>query len=151
MATLDLAELLIGKGYAVHGLMRRASTFSTARIDHVYQDPHESAASLTLHFADLMPATRVTSSIVELLEFLVKLGGEMIVKPLDGRGGEGIFHVHQQDRNLRSILEQSLDVELGKAVNEPIQTPDGAAVLEVAQKVLKAHRDQVVTTNWCGL
>ena len=51
-----LAELLISKGYAVHGLMRRASTFSTARIDHVYQDPHESVASLTLHFADLTDA-----------------------------------------------------------------------------------------------
>ena len=51
-----LAELLISKGYAVHGLMRRASTFNTARIDHVYQDPHESAASLTLHFADLTDA-----------------------------------------------------------------------------------------------
>ena len=51
----------------------------------------------------------------------------------------------------RSILKQSLDVELGKAINEPIQNPDGTAVLEVAQKVLKAHRDQVVTTNWCGL
>ena len=51
-----LAELLIAKGYAVHGLMRRASTFNTARIDHIYQDPHESAASLELHFADLTDA-----------------------------------------------------------------------------------------------
>jgi len=64
-----------------------------------------------LHFADLMPATRVTSSIIELLEFLAKLGGEMIVKPLDGRGGEGIFHVRQEDRNLRSILEQATRFE----------------------------------------
>lgn len=51
----------------------------------------------------------------------------------------------------RAILEQSLDVELGKAANEAIQNPDGTAILEVAQKVLKAHRDQVVTTSWCGL
>jgi glutathione synthase len=64
-----------------------------------------------LHFADLMPATRVTSSIAELLEFMAKLGGEMIVKPLDGRGGEGIFHLRQEDRNLRSILEQSTRFE----------------------------------------
>lgn len=51
----------------------------------------------------------------------------------------------------RSILDQSLDVELGKAVNKPIENPDGAAILEVAQKVLKAHRDQAVTATWCGL
>lgn len=60
-----------------------------------------------LHFPDLMPQTRVTRSIPQLVDFLVKLGGEMIVKPLDGRGGEGVFHVRNDDRNLFSILEQS--------------------------------------------
>jgi len=60
-----------------------------------------------MHFADLMPRTRVTRSIVELRALLEELGGEMIVKPLDGRGGEGIFHVSARDRNLVSILEQS--------------------------------------------
>jgi glutathione synthase len=60
-----------------------------------------------LHFPDLMPDTRVTSSIRELIDFLAKLGGEMIVKPLDGRGGEGVFHLRNDDRNLFSILEQS--------------------------------------------
>jgi glutathione synthase len=60
-----------------------------------------------VHFPDLMPETRVTRSIPELLNFLSKLGGEMIVKPLDGRGGAGIFHVHRDDRNLSAILEQA--------------------------------------------
>jgi glutathione synthase len=60
-----------------------------------------------LAFQDLMPVTRVTRRIPELREFLAELGGEMIVKPLDGRGGEGIFHLHARDRNLVSILEQS--------------------------------------------
>jgi glutathione synthase len=64
-----------------------------------------------LHFADLMPATLVTHSIASLRAFLDELGGEMIVKPLDGRGGEGIFHLHAQDRNLVSILEQSTAFE----------------------------------------
>lgn len=59
-----------------------------------------------LHFADLMPESRVSRRIPDLLEFMAKLGGEMIVKPLDGKGGEGIFHVHGEDRNLNSILEQ---------------------------------------------
>jgi glutathione synthase len=64
-----------------------------------------------LHCADLMPATRVTSSIPQLVDFMAKLGGEMIVKPLEGRGGEGIFHVRNDDRNLFSILEQSTRFE----------------------------------------
>jgi len=64
-----------------------------------------------LHFADLMPATRVTRSIPQLVDFMAKLGGEMIVKPLDGKGGEGIFHVRNDDRNLFSILEQATRFE----------------------------------------
>ena len=60
-----------------------------------------------LGFADLMAPTEVTRSIPRLLEFLKQLDGGMIVKPLDGRGGEGVFHVHNEDRNLFSILEQS--------------------------------------------
>ncbi len=60
-----------------------------------------------LHFPDLMAETLVSRSIPQLIDFMSKLGGEMIVKPLDGRGGEGIFHVRQSDRNLRSILEQA--------------------------------------------
>jgi glutathione synthase len=60
-----------------------------------------------LHFPQLMAETRVTRHIPELIDFMAKVGGEMIVKPLSGRGGEGIFHVRGDDRNLSSILEQS--------------------------------------------
>ena len=52
-----LAELLLEKGYAVHGLIRRASTFNTERIDHLYRDPHDPAAKLFLHHADLSDGT----------------------------------------------------------------------------------------------
>ena len=48
-----LAELLLEKGYAVHGIKRRASSFNTSRIDHLYQDPHELDPRLTLHYGDL--------------------------------------------------------------------------------------------------
>ena len=48
-----LAELLISKGYEVHGLVRRSSTFGTERIDHLYQDPHSGTPGLKLHFGDL--------------------------------------------------------------------------------------------------
>lgn len=52
-----LAELLLAKGYEVHGIIRRASTFNTDRIDHIYQDPHETGKNLTLHFGDLADGT----------------------------------------------------------------------------------------------
>ncbi len=60
-----------------------------------------------LLFRDLMTETIVTRRSAELLAFMTKLGGEMILKPLDGKGGEGVFHLHKGDRNLFSIIEQS--------------------------------------------
>jgi GDPmannose 4,6-dehydratase len=54
-----LAELLLDKGYEVHGIIRRASTFNTHRIDHVYQDPHESDVRLHLHYGDLTDGSQV--------------------------------------------------------------------------------------------
>ena len=48
-----LAELLLAKGYEVHGIIRRASTFNTERIDHLYQDSHINGVKLFLHYGDL--------------------------------------------------------------------------------------------------
>ena len=59
-----LAELLLEKGYEVHGIIRRASTFNTKRIDHLYQDPHEEDVRLFLHYGDLTD----TSNLNRLLE-----------------------------------------------------------------------------------
>lgn len=56
-----LAELLLGKGYEVHGLVRRASSFNTKRIDHLYQDPHTPGRRLFLHFGDLSDGTRLVT------------------------------------------------------------------------------------------
>ena len=55
-----LSELLLGKGYEVHGLKRRSSMFNTGRIDHLYQDPHESGRQFTLHYGDLTDSTNLT-------------------------------------------------------------------------------------------
>jgi len=52
-----LAELLLSKGYEVHGIIRRASTFNTGRLDHIYSDPHNSGARLKLHYGDLSDAS----------------------------------------------------------------------------------------------
>jgi len=54
-----LAELLLEKGYEVHGIKRRASSFNTDRIDHLYRDPHESNVRLRLHYGDLTDATNL--------------------------------------------------------------------------------------------
>ncbi len=51
-----LAELLLAKGYEVHGIIRRASIFNTDRIDHIYADPHDPGARLFLHYGDLRTA-----------------------------------------------------------------------------------------------
>src|SRR5919109_2198143 len=52
-----LAELLLAKGYEVHGIVRRASSFNTHRLEDIYQDPHEPALRLILHYGDLSDAT----------------------------------------------------------------------------------------------
>ncbi|RMD59059.1 NAD-dependent epimerase/dehydratase family protein, partial [Candidatus Parcubacteria bacterium] len=52
-----LAELLLSKGYEVHGIIRRSSVFNTARIDHLYRDPHDPEARLFLHYGDLSDGT----------------------------------------------------------------------------------------------
>ncbi len=54
-----LAELLLAKGYEVHGMKRRASLFNTDRIDHLYEDPHAAGVRLFLHYGDLTDATNV--------------------------------------------------------------------------------------------
>lgn len=61
-----LAELLLAKGYTVHGLIRRASTFNTARIDHIYVDRHDSAANIFLHFGDVLDGSRMSSLLHEI-------------------------------------------------------------------------------------
>ncbi|MCX6494680.1 MAG: GDP-mannose 4,6-dehydratase [Actinobacteria bacterium] len=56
-----LAELLLKKGYEVHGVIRRASTFNTARIDHLYNDPHIAGTKLFLHYGDLSDGSRLVT------------------------------------------------------------------------------------------
>src|ERR1700709_302493 len=55
-----LADLLLDKGYEVHGIMRRASTFNTSRIDHLYTDPHVNGVRLFLHYGDLADFLNLT-------------------------------------------------------------------------------------------
>lgn len=61
-----LAELLLEKGYEVHGIKRRASSFNTSRIDHIYQDPHVPNPALTLHYGDLTDTSNLTRILREV-------------------------------------------------------------------------------------
>ncbi len=61
-----LSEFLLRKGYAVHGIKRRASSFNTSRIDHVYQDPHEQDRQFTLHYGDMTDATNLIRIVQEV-------------------------------------------------------------------------------------
>src|SRR6056297_921157 len=61
-----LSEFLLGKGYTVHGIKRRASSFNTQRIDHIYQDPHVPDPRLVLHYGDLTDSTNLNRVVQEV-------------------------------------------------------------------------------------
>ncbi|MCC6543812.1 MAG: GDP-mannose 4,6-dehydratase [Nitrospirae bacterium] len=76
-----MAELLLSKGYEVHGLIRRASTFNTGRIDHIYVDPHDPSARMFLHYGDLSDAGQLTNLIYNIQpEEVYHLGAQSHVK-----------------------------------------------------------------------
>lgn len=76
-----LTELLLDKGYEVHGVIRRASTFNTERIDHLYHDPHDPAARLFLHYGDLADASGVRALLEKVQpDEVYNLGAQSHVK-----------------------------------------------------------------------
>jgi GDPmannose 4,6-dehydratase len=76
-----LAEFLLSKGYEVHGLIRRASTFNTYRIDHIYVDPHEVNAQLFLHYGDLSDSEQISNIIQKVRpDEVYHLGAQSHVK-----------------------------------------------------------------------
>lgn len=76
-----LSELLLSKGYIVHGIVRRSSSFNTARINHIYEDPHEAGRHLVLHYADLTDSTGLRR-VVEIAQpdEIYNLGAQSHVK-----------------------------------------------------------------------
>lgn len=76
-----LAEFLLGKGYEVHGLIRRASTFNTERIDHLYTDPHDPKTKIYLHYGDLSDSGQLTNLIYNVQpEEIYHLGAQSHVR-----------------------------------------------------------------------
>jgi len=112
-----LCELLLSKGYTVHGLVRRSSSFNTSRINHIYEDPHESGRRLILYYADLADSTGLRRA-VELSrpDEIYNLGAQSHVKvsfenpeytaDVDGMGTLRLLdsvrdHVHHTGRDVR--------------------------------------------------
>jgi GDPmannose 4,6-dehydratase len=76
-----LADLLLAKGYEVHGIIRRASTFNTARIDHLYQDPHVHGVHLFLHYGDLADSVQLVKLLYNLVpDEIYHLGAQSHVR-----------------------------------------------------------------------
>ena len=76
-----LAELLLEKGYEVHGVVRRSSTFNTDRIDQIYQDPHDPDASLFLHYGDLNDGQNLTNLVLDVMpDEIYNLGAQSHVR-----------------------------------------------------------------------
>jgi len=76
-----LVELLLQKGYQVHGIIRRSSSFNTNRIEHLYQDPHVGRRNLILHYGDLTDSTNLISIISKVRpDEIYNLGAQSHVK-----------------------------------------------------------------------
>jgi GDPmannose 4,6-dehydratase len=112
-----LAEFLLDKGYEVHGLIRRSSTFNTSRIDHIYQDPHDKNSRLFLHYGDLIDGVGLTNLIREIKPTEVyNLGAQSHVQvsftmpqytgQVDAVGAVGLFE---------AIRSAALDIRLYQA------------------------------------
>src|SRR5471032_542940 len=97
-----LAELLLDKGYEVHGVIRRASTFNTSRIDHLYRDPHVNGVKLHLHYGDLADSVQMVKLLYQLQpDEIYNLGAQSHVRvsfdipeytgDIDGLGAQRIL------------------------------------------------------------
>ena len=76
-----LAELLLSKGYEVHGIIRRSSSFNTGRLDDIYQDPHDSQRRLYLHYGDLTDSSALVNLLRDIMPTEVyNLGAQSHVK-----------------------------------------------------------------------
>ena len=129
-----LAELLLDKGYEVHGLVRRSSTFNTTRLDHVYQDPQQAGARLILHHGDITDGQGVTNLVLEIQpDEIYNLAAQSHVRvsfdnPVYTTNvvGVGALHVLEAARKLTSIkptrVYQASSSEMFGNVSESPQT-----------------------------
>ena len=102
-----LAELLLNKGYEVHGIIRRSSTFNTSRLENVFVDPHEPSPRFILHYGDLADSETIADLIYNLkLDEVYHLGAQshVIINHGGFRAVDDDFDVRYFYRGGRSIL-----------------------------------------------
>ena len=93
-----LTELLLSKGYEVHGIIRRASTFNTGRIDHLYRDPHLEGVKLFLHYGDLTDSSNLSRLLERIApDEIYNLGAQSHVR--DIRQRTRLHHLHLYGRH----------------------------------------------------
>jgi GDPmannose 4,6-dehydratase len=129
-----LAELLLSKGYEVHGVIRRASTFNTARIDHLYRDPHVNDVRLFLHYGDLADSVQMVKLLYKLQpDEVYNLGAQSHVRvsfdipeytgDVDGLGVQRILEAIREAGLLKKVrFYQASSSEMFGKVQEVPQT-----------------------------
>jgi GDPmannose 4,6-dehydratase len=129
-----LAELLLSKGYEVHGVIRRASTFNTARIDHLYRDPHVNGVRLFLHYGDLADSVQMVKLLYRLQpDEVYNLGAQSHVRvsfdipeytgDVDGLGVQRILEAIREAGLLKKVrFYQASSSEMFGKVQEVPQT-----------------------------
>ncbi|GAB7027923.1 GDP-mannose 4,6-dehydratase [Geotalea toluenoxydans] len=127
-----LAELLLKKGYEVHGLIRRSSSFNTGRINHIYQDPHESAARLFLHYGDLNDASSLNKVLRDIRpDEIYNLGAQSHVRvSFDVPEYTGEVDALGAVRILEAIRETELNTKFYQASSSELY----GKVMETPQK-----------------
>lgn len=127
-----LAELLLEKGYTVHGLVRRASTFTTGRINHIYSDPHNAGTRLFLHYGDLTDGQSLTNLVLDIEpDEIYNLGAQSHVRvsfdqpayTFQATGG-GALNVLEAARQLnKKKLVKVYQASSSEMYGEVLQTP----------------------------
>jgi GDPmannose 4,6-dehydratase len=127
-----LAELLLQKGYQVHGLIRRSSSFNTGRIDHIYQDPHETGTRLFLHYGDLNDASSINKVLRDVRpDEIYNLGAQSHVRvSFDVPEYTGEVDALGAVRILEAIRETELNTKFYQASSSELY----GKVLETPQK-----------------
>jgi GDPmannose 4,6-dehydratase len=131
-----LAELLLQKGYEVHGIIRRASTFNTDRIDHIYQDPHETDVRLHLYYGDLVDGSNIARLVEKIVpDEIYNLAAQSHVQvsfqqpvyttDVDALGALRLLEAVRDARLETRIYQASTSEMFGNPVEEPQneQTP----------------------------
>ena len=150
-----LAELLLSKGYEVHGIIRRASTFNTGRLDNIYVDPHTPDARLFLHYGDLTDCEQISNLIYnEQPDEVYHLGAQSHVRVsfdcpeyttnVTALGTTRILEAMRRSRSKARFYQASSSEMFGAST--PPQNEDTALNLEVHMRVLKLMR-----VGWLGI